>query len=134
MMRSVSIKKVAGYEILEPLGETAWGRSFKARQVSLDRLVHLTVLPSEKDARSVHAMARICAALTHPHLVSGIDLGQTEGGKFLVTEWVEGPSIGEVVRRGGAIAEERALEIAFAAAQALDCAARKGLGHGNVCL
>jgi serine/threonine-protein kinase len=125
-------KKIAGYELLQSLGVGPWGRSFKAKQVSLDRLVHFTLLPPEKDARSVHSMARICAALTHPHLVSGIDLGESERGKFLVTEWLEGPNVGEVVRRGGAIAEERSLEIALAGAHALDYAARSGLVHGGV--
>jgi serine/threonine-protein kinase len=125
-------RRLAGYELLQSLGRNAWGESYKARQVSLDRLVHLTILPPLDQARAVHATARICAALTHPHLVSGIDLGDAEGARFLVTEWVEGPTVGDVVRRGGVVAEERAFEIAFAAAQGLDQAAREGLVHGGI--
>jgi serine/threonine protein kinase len=125
-------KRLAGYELLQALGQNAWGKSFKARQVSLDRLVHLTVLSTPEQVRPVHATARVCAALTHPHLVSGIDLGDVDGIRFLVTEWVEGPTVGDVVRRGGVIAEERAFEIAFAAAQGLDQAAREGLVHGGI--
>lgn len=128
----VVAKRIAGYEIVESLGENAWGKSYRGRQVSLDRPVYLTVLPSEQDEPAIHSLARACAALTHPHLVSGIDLGVTPRGKYLVTELVVGPNIGDVVRRGGAIAEERALEIALAVAHALDYAARQGLIHGRV--
>ncbi len=125
-------KRIAGYEILEALGKGSFGESFKARQISLDRLVHLTVLPPPETTKGIHSVARVCASLTHPHLVSGIDLGEAEGVRFLVTEWVEGPSVGEVVRRGGSIAEERSLEIALACAQGLDQAARHGLVHGGI--
>jgi len=129
---NISSNRIPGYEILADLGGSTWGTSFKARQVSLDRVVRLTVLPPEADAPRIHQLARRSAALTHPNLISGIDLGVYPGGTYLVTEWVEGPSIGEIVRRAGSIAEGRSLEIALAAAHALDHAARNGLGHGNV--
>jgi serine/threonine protein kinase len=129
---SNSSSAIPGYEILEDLGKSTWGASYQARQVSLDRMVRLTVLPPEDKAPHIHKLARRSAALTHPHLISGIDMGVYPGGIYLVTEWVEGPSIGEIVRRGGSIAVERALEIALAAAQGLDHAAESGLGHGNI--
>jgi serine/threonine-protein kinase len=125
-------RTIAGYEILEELGSSVWGKSYRARQVSLDRPVLLTVLPTGEKAAKVRARARACAALTHAHLVSGIDYGEIQGREFLVTEWVEGPSIGEVVTRGGPIAEERVLEIALAAAHALDCVAGVRLIHGSI--
>ena len=127
-----SRETISGYEILDPLGRTTWGDSFLARQLSLDRLVHLTVLPPEKDAPAIHEKARRCATLTHPHLVSGIDLGAEAGRTFFVTEWAEGPTVGDIVRRGGTIAEERAIEIALAAALALGHAASAGIGHGRI--
>ena len=62
-------RKFAGYEIIDDLGSNAWGESFRARQVSLDRSVALTVLPPEAEAPAVHALARAAASLTHPNLV-----------------------------------------------------------------
>ena len=120
---------IAGYRIEESLGPNAWGRAYRARQISLDRAVYLTLLP--QDFPSI-ALARACAALTHPHLVSGIDLGECPKGRYLVMEWVEGPSIGDVVHRGGPVAEERGLSIALATAHALDAAARKAIVHGAI--
>jgi serine/threonine protein kinase len=121
---------ITGYRLNESLGDDSWGEAWRALQVSLDRPVYITVFPAEAP---IPAIVRVCAALTHPHLRSGIDFGESEGRPFLVTEWVEGPSVGELVQRGGALAEERCLEIGFAAAQALDYASRKGVVHGNLC-
>jgi serine/threonine-protein kinase len=101
--------------------------------VSLDREVYFTLLTAGEGAAEILAQARICASLTHPHLVSGIDFGTVKNRHFLVTEWVEGPSLADIVARGGPVAEERTLEIAFAASQALDQAAIEGLHHGRLC-
>lgn len=125
-------RKIAGYELVEDLGANAWGTAYRARQVSLDRPVYVTLLERDSLTRSVEMLVRASAAVTHPHLVSGIDYGEEEGRIYLVTEWVEGPSVGDLVARGGPLAEERALEIGLAAAQALDYAARKSLIHGNL--
>ena len=126
------MKKISGYELEEELGSNSWGTAYRARQVSLDRPVYLTILSPERLTGSAEMFAKSCAGITHPHLVSGIDLGEEEGVRYLVTEWVEGPSVGDLVRRGGAMAEERALEITLAVAQGIDHAARKGLVHGNL--
>jgi eukaryotic-like serine/threonine-protein kinase len=126
------MENIPGYEILESLGKSTWGDSFKARQISLNRPVRLTILPPREKAAPVHELARISAALTHAHLVSGIDMGTCPSGTYLVTEWVEGPAVGDIVRKTGGIAEDRVLEILLAAAQALDHAARKGLIHDNI--
>jgi len=120
---------IAGYQIEVELGTNAWGRAFRARQVSLDRPVYLTLLPPDFASTN---LARACAGLTHPHLVSGIDFGDSRDGTYLVTEWVEGPTLGDVVHRGGPVAEERGLEILRATSQALDVAARKGIVHGAI--
>jgi serine/threonine-protein kinase len=120
---------IAGYTIEEELGRDAWGRAYRAHQVSLDRPVYLTLLDDEPGRAS---LARACAALTHPHLVSGIDFGEIKAGRYLVMEWIEGPTLGDVVRRGGPIAEERALSIGIAVAGALDYAVTNGIYHGSV--
>jgi len=120
---------IAGYQVEIELGANAWGQAFRARQVSLDRPVYLTVLAP--DFASI-ALAKACAALTHPNLVSGIDFGESGQGRYLVMEWAEGPTLGDVVHRGGPVAEERGIALVHAAAQALDAAARKGIVHGSI--
>jgi serine/threonine-protein kinase len=126
------VEKIAGYQLEVNLGPNAWGTGYKARQLSLDRVVYVTVLPPAQVETSRHSLARVCAAITHPHLVSGIDFGEFEGGHYIVTEWVEGPTVADVVERGGPLAEERVIEIALALSQALEYASKQGLVHGNL--
>ena len=115
--------------MLDSLVKTPWGETYRARQVSLDRVVSLTVLTANE---AVHARARVCAGLTHPNLVSGIDFGEVSERRYLVTEWVEGASIGDIVHRSGPIAAERCLEITLAVTRALEHAADQGLVHGAI--
>ena len=72
--------RIGGYEILARLGQGGMGAVYKARQVSMDRIVALKVLPPRlaKDEAYVQRFlreARSAAALQHPNIVQGIDVG-----------------------------------------------------------
>lgn len=130
-------EQVAGYKVLELLGRGAMGAVYKAKQVSLDREVALKVLDPElaKDEAYAHrflAEARAVARLSHTNLISGIDVGEDGGIKYLVMEYADGITLARVLRRGGALDEERALGIALQVARALDYAHRQSLVHGDV--
>src|SRR5262249_13359309 len=71
-------------EILELRGQGGMGAVYKARQVVLDRLVALKVLPPESGrdpafAERFHREARALARLNHPHIVAVYDFGETDG-------------------------------------------------------
>ena len=90
------------------------GAVYKAQQVSLDRDVALKVLDPElaEDAAYVERFlpeARAVARLSHTNIISGIDVGEDGGIKYLVMEYVDGITLARVLRRGGALDEERAL-------------------------
>src|SRR5262245_52725163 len=70
-----------GYDLLEPLGGGGMGEVYKARQLSLDRLVAIKVIRPERLAeRSAAARflreARAAARLTHPNIVAVFDAAQ----------------------------------------------------------
>ena len=72
------------YQLLDRVGGGAMGTVFKARHKRLNRIVALKILkPSlARDKRYVERLrreARIVASLSHPHIVTGYDLG-AEGG------------------------------------------------------
>lgn len=82
-------------EILRLIGQGGMGAVYQARQVKLDRLVALKVLPpsagrdpafAERFAREARALAR----LNHPHIVSIHDFGQSGGYFYLIMEYVDG--------------------------------------------
>lgn len=129
--------KIAGYEILELLGRGAMGAVYKARQVSLDRIVALKVLDpelarDESYARRFLEEARSVARLSHTNLISGIDVGEDDGIPYLVMEYADGVTLARLLHRGGAMDEERALLVAQQVARALDHAHKGGIVHGDV--
>jgi serine/threonine protein kinase len=130
-------EQIAGYRLLERLGEGAMGSVYKARQLSLDRDVAIKVLSPalsqdeayvERFLREAKAVAR----LNHTNIISGIDVGDAGGIKYLVMEYADGTTVAALLRRGGAMDEERALLIAQQMARALDHAHRAGLVHRDV--
>ena len=128
---------VPGYEILERIGRGAMGSVYKARQLSLDRQVALKVLDGELAADEAHAQkfleeARAVARLSHTNLISGIDVGETGSTKYLVLEYADGVTLSRVLRRGGALDEERALLLALQAARALEYVHKNGFVHADV--
>ncbi|MBL9131467.1 MAG: protein kinase, partial [Verrucomicrobiaceae bacterium] len=82
------------------------GAVYKARQASLDRPVAVKILPPsfgvEQDfADRFKSEARAMARLNHTHIVAVYDFGiTTEGHLYLVMEWVEGPTIHELIQKG----------------------------------
>ena len=130
-------EQIAGYRLLEKLGTGAMGTVYKARQLSLDRDVAIKVLSPDlaQDPEYVERFlreAKAVARLNHTNIISGIDVGDAGGIKYLVMEYVDGSTVASLLRRGGAIDEERALLIAQQVARALDHAYRNNLVHRDL--
>jgi serine/threonine-protein kinase len=130
-------EQIAGYQLLELLGRGSLGTVYKARQISLDRVVAIKVLDPDLARDDSFAdrfldEARRVARLSHTNLISGIDVGEEDGIRYLVMEYADGVTVARLLRRGGAMDEERSLEIAAQVARALDYAHRHELVHGEV--
>lgn len=125
------------YEILDRVGAGAMGTVFKARHKKLNRIVALKVLkPSlARDTRYVDRLrreARIVASLSHPHIVTGYDLGDEGGYHYFVMEFVEGKSLRGLLVEWGMFAEEYVRRVARQVAMALDHAYQRGVIHRDI--
>ena len=115
------------FEILEHVGQGGMGAVFKARQISLNRLVALkTMLPvlaSDADyVARFHREAIAAASLNHPNLVRVHSAGETDGLHWFAMEFVEGESAHGRLMRKGRIDPLEAIAIALHVATALEYA------------
>jgi serine/threonine-protein kinase len=130
-------EQIAGYRLLDRLGEGAMGSVYKARQLSLDRDVAIKVLAphlSDDDEYVERFMreAKAVARLNHTNVISGIDVGDAGGVKYLVMEYADGVTVASLLNRGGSMDEERVLWVGMQMARALDHAHRNNLIHRDV--
>jgi tRNA A-37 threonylcarbamoyl transferase component Bud32 len=130
-------QSLAGYEILEPLGEGGMGRVFKARHGRLNRVVALKVIRTEQlvnphAVRRFQREARAAARLAHPNIMQIYDAAEAEGTHFLVMEYVAGQDLAELVRTRGPLPVSLAGHYARQVSLALQHAHERGLVHRDI--
>jgi len=130
-------QEIPGYRLISRIGQGSTGSVYKALQISMDRMVAIKVLASRHATSPARCdtflkQARAVARLNHANLIQGIDVAVSNGLHYSVMEFVEGPSVAELLRRGGPIDEARALTLASQAARGLAHAYRHGVLHGDL--
>ena len=128
--------KFPQFEILECLGRGGMGVVYKARQKSLNRLVAIKILAPERehDARFAGRFAReaeLLAKLSHPHIVTIHDFGETGGLYYLVMEFVDGVNLRDLLREGK-LEPKQALAIVPEICDALQFAHDQGIVHRDI--
>jgi predicted Ser/Thr protein kinase len=122
--------------ILELLGQGGMGAVYKARQLKLDRIVAVKLLPpewgrdpafAERFAREARALAR----LSHPNIVAVHDFGESDGLFYLVMEYVDGANLRHVLE-DGPLNPARALAIVPQICDALQYAHEEGIVHRDI--
>jgi serine/threonine-protein kinase len=126
-----------GYEILGKIAEGGMGAVYKARQISMDRLVAIKVmLPKFANDQSGRERflreARAVAKLSHPNIVAGIDAGEVSGVCYFVMEYLDGEPMDQELRRAGPLPWRDAAAIVRQVALALEHADRHGIVHRDV--
>ena len=127
------------YELLEQVGAGGAGTVFRAHDRVLAREVAVKRLraAADDDVRArLRVEARLAGALAHPGIARVYDYGeQIEAGApspYLVMEYVDGPSLRDLVRDGGPLPPERVMSIVAQVADALAVAHAAGVVHRDV--
>ena len=120
-----------GYEILDKLGEGGMAVVWKARQISLDRIVAIKILMPEwrldSDAMTRFRKEAMSAArLKHSGIIQVFDAGETVDAVYFVMEFIDGYTIGHRIHKRGSLDEETALDITLGVAAALSYAWESG--------
>ncbi len=124
------------YKIESALGAGGMGEVYKATDTRLNRTVALKVLPprfaDDPDMKDRFAReAQTIAGLNHPHICTLHDVGEQDGTRFLVMEYVEGETLADRLLRGPLSVDE-ALQVAGEIVDALDRAHRQGVVHRDL--
>jgi serine/threonine-protein kinase len=129
--------EIPGYQILDRLGKGSMGVVYKARQLSVDRVVAVKILldslaQNREFIKRFEREAKIAAKLSHNNVVNAIDAGEVGGHFFFVMEYVEGLTIKDVLDKNKVFEEKEAIRIVMAVAEALKHANHRGLIHRDI--
>lgn len=129
--------QIGEYEIIRPLGRGGMGHVYLARHTKLGRDVALKLIASHRlgspqAASRFEAEMRAVGRLSHPNIVTAHDAREVDGTAVLITEFIDGLDLAEILRNTGSLSISNACEIARTVAQALDYISKQGFVHRDV--
>ncbi|HEY0428823.1 MAG TPA: protein kinase [Pyrinomonadaceae bacterium] len=124
------------YKILSQIGKGGMGEVYLALDVKLNRRVALKILSAafagdEDLLRRFEREAETTSALNHPNILTVYEFGEEEGLHFITTEYVEGETLREKLKRERLNLSE-ILSISEQAASALAAAHSAGIIHRDI--
>ncbi|WP_161975391.1 serine/threonine protein kinase [Tengunoibacter tsumagoiensis] len=126
-MNELAGHTLGGYYLEEEVGRGSMGVVYRGKQIALGREVAIKVLPQVL-ARDTSYIARfireaqIIAGLNHPNIVQIYDAGQQQSLLYFIMEFVQGPTLANLLYLDGMIPQHLAAEYAAQIADALDAA------------
>ncbi|MDX2040225.1 MAG: protein kinase [Acidobacteriota bacterium] len=129
-------QRISHYQIVSRIGEGGMGEVWLAEDKNLGRQVAIKLLPAEftGDAdrlRRFEQEARAASALNHPNIVTVHEIGEVDGLHFLVTEFVNGRTLRQLLA-DGRLPSVQVLDIAEQIAEALAAAHGAGIIHRDI--
>jgi len=124
------------YEILEEIARGGMGVVYKARQISLNRVVALKMilagqLASRDEVDRFRQEAQAAAGLQHPNIVAIHEVGEYDGRHYFSMDYVEGQSLREMVRESP-LPGPRAAQYLKTIAEAVHYAHQAGTLHRDI--
>ena len=155
-LRSNSTLQGGKYRIIEKLGQGGFGITYLAENTMLegkmaikefffkeycgrdDATCHVTIPTSgnreivERFKQKFIKEARTIFSLNHPNIVRILDVFEENGTAYYVMDYIEGESLGDMVKRRGAIPEAEALGYVKDVASALEYIHSKNINHLDI--
>jgi serine/threonine protein kinase len=126
------------FEIMERIGDGGTGVVYKAKQLSVDRIIAVKVLGAHVSTdpqwmKRFHNEARAACKLEHPNTVRVLDFGQTrEGLLFIAMEYLHGRSLRSEIERSHRMQPTRVLQIMAQICASLAEAHSQGIIHRDI--
>lgn len=132
---SMPLPSLPGYEILQVLGRGGMGVVYKARQISLNRLVAVKMIlagvhAGPQELARFRTEAEAVARLQHPNIVQVFEIGAHEGRPFITLELVEGSLAKNLA--GTPLPARQAAQMLETLARAVHYAHQHGIVHRDL--
>jgi eukaryotic-like serine/threonine-protein kinase len=132
-----SSQRIPGYKIIRKLGAGAMATVFLAKQLSLDRLVAIKVLPRRYNDNAdfiarFYKEGRAAAKLNDPNIVAAYDVAQSGEHHFFVMEFVDGETVFDRISANKRFEELEAISVTRQVASALQHAHARGFIHRDI--
>jgi serine/threonine protein kinase len=130
-------QQIPGFQIIKRVGAGAMANVYMAKQLSLDRIVAVKVLPKRLSenpefVERFYKEGRAAAKLSHANIVQAIDVGEYGGFHYFVMEFIDGKTVYDDLIRHKVYEEAEAIDIVLQIAHALEHAHYRGLIHRDV--
>jgi beta-lactam-binding protein with PASTA domain/predicted Ser/Thr protein kinase len=125
------------YQLEKRIGGGGMAIVYKAKDLLLHRQVAVKVLrpqfgTDEDFVNRFRREAQAVASLSHPNVVSVYDVGQDDDTHYMVMEYIEGPTLKDVINESGALPVEEAVRVAVQVCDALDHAHQNKIIHRDI--
>jgi len=126
------------YEILSPLGEGGMGIVYEGIQKNIDKRVAIkflfpTIKASDEVMARFHNEAKVAASISHKNIRDILDMDKTpDGNPYIVMEYLEGRSLGKIIKSKGKLSSSTAARIALQVLSALKGVHSMGIVHRDL--
>ena len=134
--KPITGQRFGDYELLEEIARGGMGVVYRARQISLNRIVALKMIKSgelagEDEIRRFRVEAEAAAQLDHPNIVPIYEVGEQNGQQFFSMGFVDGKGIDARLKEGP-LPPREAAELIQTVAEAIQYAHDKGIVHRDL--
>jgi len=133
--------KIGKYTVVGVIGRGAMGIVYKGVDPFIGRTVAIKTIRldvigqkfamEEAQSRFLRE-ARSAGNLNHPNIVTVYEVGEDAGTTFIAMEYIDGPSLEELLASGKKFALEDVIELVGRIAEGLDSAHRKDITHRDI--
>lgn len=130
-------RTMGGCKLIKRIGKGAMGVVYLADQIDLKRKVAFKILDPKFSADPTYIErfemeARAAAQLSHLNIVKVFDFGSEGGLHFIVTEFIDGQTVQELIKEKNCLQPEETVEYAIQVAQGLIIACDANIIHRDI--